>query len=89
MEKDVVTAEKGFRRTCETCRYAAVGISAKDDHRLCRRRAPVVVSCGIDGVPYAIWPEVGEQDWCGEFERRGRDADQTQAPCESLREPGS
>lgn len=57
---------------CEKCRFYVM--------RSCRRHAPRALILPALGRPYqsrnipyaaAAWPDVHEDDWCGEFEGKG------------------
>lgn len=64
--------------TCSSCRFFARHDSSQG---ACRRRGPVVISISEQNystgeqpkmVSMSVWPMIGEEDWCGEYEvRRG------------------
>jgi len=50
------------RASCDTCEFAEM--HENDDHQFyCRRHAPKLVNGGMG----AIFPVVGEDDWCGDY----------------------
>lgn len=59
---------------CATCQYFA-GYSAPDEHYgECRRNAPSphVQKDEEDFTDLFVWwPKVFDEDWCGEYKRRG------------------
>jgi hypothetical protein len=46
-------------QNCGSCRFYF------QSSKICRRRAPTT-----DYREWALWPVAGENDWCGEWERR-------------------
>ena len=51
-------------KTCKTCRYLSPKTGV-EDHNQCRIRSPRVIPIP-DGVDLAMWPEVYDNEWCGE-----------------------
>ena len=69
--------------SCRACLfYEAVTGSGPGAEGRCRRRSPHVVEweekrLSGDRVPFAMWPRVYEEDWCGEFIRRSQIGEET------------
>lgn len=63
-------------KTCKTCRY---GSFDNELHGNCYRYAPRPVVWGAmrdEDDPLAnlaVWPQIGEDDWCGEWEAKDDD----------------
>ena len=63
------------RQYCTTCRYHGLYLNAlKETVTVCRRHPPVVNTNLIPAHSGAVlhnqtvWPQVGDMDWCGDFE---------------------
>ena len=56
---------------CENCRYFKP-YNNEDCTGECRRNAPRPVTVSDTEEKYAVWPEVHESLWCGEFEASGK-----------------
>jgi len=56
-----------IQKRCDTCRFVGEQLIRDVDGpvRVCRRLAPRAHI--IDDDPFAIWPRVEEDDWCGEW----------------------
>lgn len=50
---------------CRNCKFAVMGNDPL--HRDCRRRSPLVTGGMMSNVE-TVWPTVGPDDWCGDFE---------------------
>lgn len=56
-------------RSCATCVFAEPCIGDDDRPRMdCRRYPPGVIFDGAS--PAIVWPQVGDGDWCGEWQVR-------------------
>ena len=65
-----------MNRNCAACRY----FNGDPTGGECRKRAPVIGTGAFaqnDAAPYAYWPAVSSNHWCGDFqfkrtEKRGQ-----------------
>lgn len=53
----------GADPACIRCNFAGF----RHGRPICRRNAPAVGAGGSEERLWAVWPIVGEEDWCGEF----------------------
>lgn len=64
-----------FKSTCGNCKFFLRTIG-RPSEGLCRRYPPnvVVASCdtpnGVQMAPVAVMPNMGENNWCGEWKGR-------------------
>lgn len=65
---------------CATCRFFVAKDEGSGGHGDCRRHAPVVTPfTEFNGLgeplhmPTTSWPQVGEAQWCGDFEDGARE----------------
>ena len=57
-------------QTCASCRYAEP-VAYEDDLVVqCRRYPPSLVGNGSMDTAGQVWPQVAQQDWCGEYRLR-------------------
>lgn len=61
--RDIATASRAGR-VCANCRWA----ERPEDETTCHRHAPVATG-GMMSEPRTMWPVVGLNDWCGDFEQ--------------------
>lgn len=47
---------------CRDCRFRKCGTME------CHRHAPLVTG-GLHGPAFTVWPEITDSNWCGDFER--------------------
>lgn len=55
---------------CESCRYWVV-FPDSSNYGNCCRYAPVVGLPDVDQSVLTVWPNVGWDDWCGEYKPGG------------------
>ncbi len=63
---------------CESCRFYKPASPIASGQ--CRRRSKQVVLATSGGVYDSVWPEVGESDWCGEYEPEQKPAEGPTGP---------
>lgn len=59
---------------CENCRFYWNGIQEEIDDgdymQQCRRHAPTKFEIDEEGWRCAEWPQVGTDEWCGDWEKQ-------------------
>jgi hypothetical protein len=52
---------------CSACRFYDRTAFGNVNYAECRRYPPTMVNEQVNGIPRAVWPVVGYDDFCGEY----------------------
>ncbi len=55
--------------TCSSCKFWKATSYIDGE---CRKSAPVHVALGLHGDAPGLWPNTNHDDWCGDFEKEGK-----------------
>jgi len=66
---------------CKDCKYYAKSLRNPGGCGYCHKSSPQISGDNVVGQQYiGIWPQVKDDDWCGEFRKSRRAATQQSKP---------